>query len=122
MRRRIVLGLLIGGLAIILVGCAYSIDVWVVNPCPKDLRVEISSDRAEHFNRYPPHRSVTIPATSLMKVEDAFINIFEGSIRITGYDRVIPVDDNTSKHQTVLLPLDACSTAYEPPASPVKSR
>ena len=103
-------------LAAFLTGCSRYVDVWVVNPCAQPVRVETSDSSPEHFGRYPPSRSVTVEPLTISKVDDAFTNQFEGTIRLVGYESLIPVDDDRWPHDTVLLPVDSCASAWTPAA------
>jgi hypothetical protein len=100
-------------LSMFLTACSHYYDAWVVNPCAGHLRVETYSSPPERFNRYPPMRSVTVPPASVTKVDHAFTDAggFSWSVRIVGYNEIVPVNGREWVHDTVILPADACSAA-----------
>jgi len=104
-------------LALLLVGCSRYYDAWVINPCEQPLRIETYGVRASEHPRYPASRSVSVPASSETKIEDAYTwpDHEEWSIKVIGVPELLPEDPDDWDGDTLTVPAHLCGAAYHPP-------
>lgn len=93
--------------------CTKSIDIWLVNPCAKSLEIHTFDLPPERIGGEQPNKRISLPAVSVVKVQDAFTDAAgkDWSVQIVDPARTLAVDGDRLTHETLALPAEVCPAA-----------
>jgi hypothetical protein len=95
--------------ATLLSGCSHSLDIYFANPCGRPIVVHTYSESPDLINGRAPDATATVPATSVTKVEQAFVDGPDKRWALAFDDgKPQPFDGSTIVHGTVVVPSSAC--------------